>query len=139
MVGLLSSGRASPGADFPPAVDIYNIHLRCGIDEMKPGFQRYPQHLTAISTTPARRRKHADCSVNYTHELGDGRRNAGRFVVRAVPLLAYGVLAGVLMGNLAAGLLVGGLVSLIADVTMGSHSLAARLLGSRRAASQTSA
>ncbi|MCB1799570.1 MAG: hypothetical protein KDI67_11865 [Gammaproteobacteria bacterium] len=106
---------------------------------MEPGFQQYPQHLTAISTTPAPRRTHVDCSVNYTHELGDEAKEiSGRFVVRAVPLL-YGVLAGVLMGNLAAGLLVGGLVSLIADVKMGSHSLLRGLLGSRRAASQTSA
>jgi len=135
----LFSGRASQGADLPLAVDIENINLRCGINEMEPGFQQYPQHLTAISTTPAPRRTHVDCSVNYTHELGDEAKEiSGRFVVRAVPLL-YGVLAGVLMGNLAAGLLVGGLVSLIADVKMGSHSLLRGLLGSRRAASQTSA
>ena len=66
--------------------------------------QRNGTRLSAVSPTSHGHQhdagtapKHVDCSVNYTHELGDEAKEiSGRFVVRAVPLL-YGVLAGVLM------------------------------------------
>lgn len=77
----------------------------------------------SLETVEIERRPHEEHYVHYTHEMTeDTKDGAGRFVVRAVPLL-YGFLVGGLTDNLAAGLMIGGAVSVGSDLAMDKGSL----------------